>query len=129
MIRRCLLVVMALTMVSGCGMQMRKALREEMVEKESITRSYPYPSHRVALATFEAMRMELGASEFAKASEFSPGPKPKNPNAASGQLPGVLGRISVKRSEGQPAPEAQCLPLHRQDQARAGRDRRGLVSA
>jgi hypothetical protein len=81
MIRRCLLVIMALALVSGCGMQMRKALREEMVEKESITRSYPYPSHRVALATFEAMRIELGASEFAKDSEFSPGPRSKNPQA------------------------------------------------
>jgi hypothetical protein len=81
MIRRTLIVVVALGAISGCGLQMRKIQREEMIAIESVTRSFPQAPHRVALATFEAMRAELASSEFAKNSEFYPGPKPKNPNA------------------------------------------------
>jgi hypothetical protein len=62
-------------------MQMRKVQREELIALESVSRTYQEPSHRVALATFEAMRSELASAEFAKDSEFLPGPKPRNPNA------------------------------------------------
>ena len=68
-------------MLSGCGMQMRRLQEQEMVMMESVSRSYPAPSHRVAVATFEAMRRELASSDFSSDSEFLPGPKPKNPNA------------------------------------------------
>jgi hypothetical protein len=81
MFRRSWIVVLSLGLLTGCGMQMRKIQREEMVALESVNRIYPQPSHRVALAAFEAMRSELTIAEFSKDSEFRPGPKPKNPKA------------------------------------------------
>ena len=63
----------------GCGLPTRKLQRAELIAMESVSRMYPVPSHRVALATFEAMRSELASAEFARDSEFFSGPKPKNP--------------------------------------------------
>ncbi len=81
MTRRWWIVVLSLGSLAGCGMEMRKIQREEMIALESVSQTFPGPSHRVALATFEAMRADLASAEFAKDSEFLPGPKPKNPNA------------------------------------------------
>jgi hypothetical protein len=79
--RRCLIaVVVILGSTPGCGMAMRKMQREEMIAIESVSRSFREPSHRVALAAFEAMRSELASAEFAKDSEFFPGPKVKKPD-------------------------------------------------
>jgi hypothetical protein len=75
--RQCLIVVVVLGSMPGCGMAMRKIQREELIAIESVSRSFPEPSHRVALAAFEAMRAELASAEFAKDSEFFPAPKLK----------------------------------------------------
>lgn len=76
MTRRSLLAVgrlmIALATMPGCGMAMRKVQREEMIAFESVPRSFPQPSQRVAVATFEAMRTELASAEFARDSEFFP---------------------------------------------------------
>ena len=79
---RCLIVVVVLGSMPGCGMSMRKIQREEMIAIESVSRSFPAPSHRVTLAAFEAMRMELASAEFAKDSEFLPAPKFKKPDGS-----------------------------------------------
>lgn len=81
MLRRLLIVVLGLGLLGGCGMEVRRAQREEMIALESVHRTFNEPSHRVALATFEAMRNELASAEFSKDSEFRPGPKPRNPKA------------------------------------------------
>ena len=88
---RCLIVVVVLGSIPGCGMAMRKLQREEMIAIESVSRSFPEPSHRVALAAFEAMRAELASAEFARDSEFLPAPKLKK-------------RDGSEPKEGQPLP-------------------------
>jgi hypothetical protein len=75
--RHWLIVLLVLGSMAGCGMAMRKLQREELIAIESVSRSFPEPSHRVALATFEAMRAELASAEFARDSEFFPAPKLK----------------------------------------------------
>ena len=58
-------------MIPGCGMAVRKLDEESLAAATTAVRGFEPPPHRVALATFEAMRAELASSDFAKNSEFS----------------------------------------------------------
>ena len=96
MTRRCSLAMAALIAVAGpasvpgCGMAVRKIDAESLEAFTTVSRSFPESSHRVALATFEAMRGELASADFAKDSEFSANPKLARPDGSKpgeGELP------------------------------------------
>jgi len=54
----------------GCGLGVRRQVdREPLLIPGVNTRTYPELSHRVALATLEAMREELASADFAKGKE------------------------------------------------------------
>jgi hypothetical protein len=73
--RQCTLAVaVALGSMPGCGMAVRKLDQETLAAATTAHRSFSEPSHRVALAVFEAMRAELATAEFASNSEFSADP-------------------------------------------------------
>jgi hypothetical protein len=74
----------------GCGLAVRKQDAESLAAFTTVNRFFPESSHRVALATFEAMRGELASAEFAKDSEFSSNPKLLKPGGTQpreGELP------------------------------------------
>jgi hypothetical protein len=114
MIRRKLLaIIVALGPFPGCGMAVRRADEETLAAATTVVRSFPEPSHRVALATFEAMRAELASAEFAKNSEFSPsrlvrkdGSKPKEGDVPS-KFPDFW--LEWKAAKGQPVRELVTL--------------------
>ena len=84
MMRRCLIAVavVVLGLMPGCGLGVRKKDEETFKAAVTVPRSFSEPSHRVALATFEAMRAELASAEFASDSEFSPVPLRPKPDGS-----------------------------------------------
>ncbi len=67
-------VLLALSPMAGCGMGVRKLDADALTAATTVPREFTAPPHRVALATFEAMRSELASAEFAGDSQFVPGP-------------------------------------------------------
>ena len=65
-------LALALALVPGCGMSVRKLDEESLAAATTVSRDFPEPPHRVALAAFEAMRAELASAEFVGDSEFMP---------------------------------------------------------
>ncbi len=84
MIRRCLIAVavVALGLMPGCGLGVRKKDEESLKAVVSVPRTFTEPSQRVALATFEAMRSELASADFASNSEFAPVPLRPKPDGS-----------------------------------------------
>lgn len=79
MIRGCLIAVAVVSVsLPGCGMGVRKLDAEALAAATTAVRSFPEPPHRVALATFEVMRVELASADFAGNAEFAPFPPPRN---------------------------------------------------
>ena len=71
MMCRCLIaVVFGIGLLPGCGRAVRKIDAESLEAFTTVSRTFSESSHRVALATFEAMRGELASADFAKDSEF-----------------------------------------------------------
>ena len=91
MVRRGLLVAaVVLGSIPGCGMAVRKLDAESLAAATTVSRTFPESSHRVALATFEAMRGGLASAEFARDSEFASNPglvKPDGTKPKEGELP------------------------------------------
>ncbi len=72
----------------GCGLGVRRQVdREPLLIPGVNTRTYPELSHRVALATLEAMREELASADFAKGKEnaFAPAASDFKARAKPGQ--------------------------------------------
>jgi hypothetical protein len=92
MTRRGLLAVALVfgSMIPGCGMATRRLDEQSLAEATTAVHTFDAPPHRVALATFEAMRAELATVDFAKDSEFAPVRPPKRPDGTTpkeGELP------------------------------------------
>jgi hypothetical protein len=93
--RGLLMVLVALGTMPGCGMAVRKLDAESLTAATTAVRSFPESPHRVALATFEAIRGELASAEFAGNSEFAPFPKPRE-----GDLPANFPAFRLEWSTG-----------------------------
>jgi hypothetical protein len=93
-------LAMASALLPGCGMSVRKLDEEALAAATTVSRVFPEPPHRVALAAFEAMRAELASAEFVGDSEFMPyRGKPKEL-----QLPGGLAfDFEWKDKDGKPS--------------------------
>ena len=65
MLRRSLLAV-AVALMPGCGLAMKTMAERPHLFVWSESRTHPEPTHRVALATLEAMRAELASADFAR---------------------------------------------------------------
>ncbi len=74
----------ALGPISGCGLGLRKMEGEPLWVVGMATRTYKAPSHRVALATLEAMRSEFPEADLARDKDlaFSPANELKKPDGS-----------------------------------------------
>ncbi len=106
--RGLLAVAVVFGSMPGCGMAVRKLDEESLAAATTAVRSFPEPAHRVALATFEAMRAELASAEIARDSEFSPRPVPTRRDGSKpkeGELPADFPAfwLEWKNKTGEPA--------------------------
>ncbi len=85
MIRWCpvAVAVVALGLMPGCGLGVRKLDRETMASMATVARNYPEPAHRVAVAALVAMRAELASADFARDSEFLAAPLKRKPDGST----------------------------------------------
>ena len=62
---RSLMAILGLSILTGCGLAMRKMEGEPLWQVGTATRTFIEPSHRVAIAALEAMRAELASADLA----------------------------------------------------------------